>query len=29
MNDHGYKTEDLMTPELRENIRPILRDHIF
>ena len=21
MNDHGYKTEDLMTPELRENIR--------
>ena len=29
MKDHGYKTEDLMTPELRENIRPILRDHIF
>ena len=26
---HGYKTEDLMTLELRENIRPILRDHIF
>jgi predicted small metal-binding protein len=21
MKDHGYKTEDLMTPELRENIR--------
>ena len=29
IKDHGYKTEDLMTPELRENIRPILRDHIF
>ena len=21
MRDHGYKTEDLMTPELREKIR--------
>jgi hypothetical protein len=21
MRDHGYKTEDLMTPELRDNIR--------
>jgi predicted small metal-binding protein len=21
MKDHGYKTEDLMTPDLRENIR--------
>jgi hypothetical protein len=21
MRDHGYKPEDLMTPELRENIR--------
>ena len=21
MRDHGYKSEDLMTPELRENIR--------
>jgi predicted small metal-binding protein len=21
MKDHGYKTEDLMSPELRENIR--------
>ena len=29
IKDHGYKTEDLMTLELRENIRPILRDHIF
>ena len=27
IKDHGYKTEDLMTPELRENIRRILRDH--
>jgi predicted small metal-binding protein len=21
IRDHGYKTEDLMTPELRDNIR--------